>query len=149
MSEADCDGCGLTWDGTLTASCCVGTRMRMLQRDKAEYIAASDAACKLLSERFKELEAQLAAGRFVNDAIAAENEVVKLHLFAVEAQRDALAVALDDLLGCPFTVDAASVPACGIEAAPPYQVVSVMSVAWTRIQNAHQALAAVEAKEGE
>jgi chromosome segregation ATPase len=161
--------------------------------DKAEYIAASDAACKLLSERFDKEQEELhknyndlwdavatyraALGVNSNEAAITRIKAIQQQLAEVtrerdasrenfvtiladwnamnkaydeaRAQRDALAVALDDLLGCPFTIDAASIPACGIEAAPPYQVVSVMSVAWTRIQNAHQALAAVEAKEGE
>ncbi len=87
--------------------------------------------------------------RVLSDVIAALQEKlaeVTRGRDKARAQRDALVAALDDLLNCPFTVDAASVPACGIEAAPPYQVVGVMSVAWTRIQNAHKALAAVETK---
>jgi hypothetical protein len=48
--------------------------------------------------------------------------------------------ALEAFLECPITVDLASVPKCGVEEAPPYQVVVNFSCAYTKIINAKRVL---------
>lgn len=48
--------------------------------------------------------------------------------------------ALEELLGCPISVDEATVPKVGVHEAPPYQVVVNASIAWTRLQKAREVL---------
>lgn len=56
-------------------------------------------------------------------------------------ERERVAIdALQQVTGCPFTVDSATVPKIGISEAPPYQVVVVLSMAWTRLKQIRQTL---------
>jgi hypothetical protein len=48
--------------------------------------------------------------------------------------------ALEAFLECPTTLDPATVPKCGVEQAPPYQVVVNFSCAYTKIINARKIL---------
>jgi hypothetical protein len=52
-----------------------------------------------------------------------------------QAEARELRAMLQELLECPYTLDSASIPAAGIEAAPK-QVVGTLSVAWLRFEKA-------------
>jgi len=71
----------------------------------------------------------------------------------LEISRDELARAMAvveaarDLLGCPYTLDEASIPRAGIDAAPD-QVVGVISVALPRYRRLREAMAAFDDAKG-
>lgn len=56
-------------------------------------------------------------------------------------ERERVAIeAIQQVNECPFTVDPATVPKIGISEAPPYQVVVVISMAWTRLKQIRETL---------
>lgn len=64
-------------------------------------------------------------------------------LATAKAENAELLAALQEIIECPFTIDDATVAACGLEETmrlSPYQVVAEMSVSLSRIRNARAAI---------
>lgn len=57
-----------------------------------------------------------------------------------QIERAWLREALEELLGCPYNLEEASIPKAGIDAAPEYQVVGTMHVSLTRMRKVREAL---------
>jgi hypothetical protein len=97
------------------------------------------------SERFKEYLSTTPTRHYgaceaqLNEAI---NEIDELTADLARAM--AVVEAARDLLGCPYTLDEASIPSAGIDAAPD-QVVGVISVALPRYRRIRATIAAFDA----
>lgn len=127
------------------------TQRERMQKAAEEWLVANDWNYQKYNDKRKDREAYDTRMLYeISDLL--EWAYIEGYTQAAKDAQAALDIArgaLREIVDCPFTVDSATVPKIGITEAPPYQVVVVISCAWTRLQNIRKSLAAIEKELGE